>query len=174
MILIYHTMLKSTPKLSPDSPFKEIVSSQMCFRLAHRYIDYWRYMTATNLEYYWTSSEVRRLFKGTISRDWDVLLVVWMDRALFWDEPLIVFLIIYCFLVLTLNFTLLREIALLDIIGVTLLQMCLRLLATLWQICYRGKRALATLWQIFIGCQRLLAILWQIPPKVLTTFVNST
>jgi hypothetical protein len=32
------------------------------------------------------------------------------------------------------------------------LQICHRLLATLWQICYRGKMLLATLWQI---CNRV-------------------
>ncbi len=45
--------------------------------------------------------------------------------------------------------------------GATLLQMCHRLLATLWQIFYKG-------------CPRLLATLWQIPQRVLATFANST
>jgi hypothetical protein len=48
---------------------------------------------------------------GTVSRDWDGLLMVWMDRALFGEEPLIVFITIYCFLVLNLNFTFFRGIA---------------------------------------------------------------
>ncbi len=60
------------------------------------------------------------------------------------------------------------------VIGVNLLQMCNRLLATLWQICYRGVRGH---WQpsgkFVIGCQRYLATLWQIHQRVLATFANS-
>ncbi len=50
-------------------------------------------------------------FEGTFSRYWDGLLVVWMDRTLFRDEPLIVFIPIYCFLYLTLSITFFRGIA---------------------------------------------------------------
>jgi hypothetical protein len=41
----------------------------------------------------------RSFFKGTVSRDRDVLVVVWMDRALFGDERLTVLKTICCFLV---------------------------------------------------------------------------
>jgi hypothetical protein len=40
-------------------------------------------------------------FKGTVSRYCDVLLVVWMDRALFGDEPLTGFVTVCCLLVFT-------------------------------------------------------------------------
>jgi hypothetical protein len=46
-----------------------------------------------------TSIEV---LKGIVSRDG--LLVAWMDRALFGDEPMIVFLTIFCFLVFNFEF----------------------------------------------------------------------
>jgi hypothetical protein len=46
------------------------------------------------------SGDSKNVFiKGTVSRDWDVLLVVWMDRALFGDEPLTGFITFCCFLV---------------------------------------------------------------------------
>ncbi len=47
----------------------------------------------------WTFYHCSSLFKGTVSRDWDVLLVVWMDRALLGDKPLTGFITICCFLV---------------------------------------------------------------------------
>jgi hypothetical protein len=47
----------------------------------------------------WTFYLCSSLFKGTGSWDWDVLLVVWMDRALLGDEPLTGFITICCFLV---------------------------------------------------------------------------
>jgi hypothetical protein len=57
------------------------------------------------------------------------------------------------FLVFYFEFYFLRryctKVAPLCVIGATLLQMYHRLLAALYQICYRGKRVLATLWQIY-------------------------
>jgi hypothetical protein len=47
----------------------------------------------------WTFCPCSRFFKGTVSRDWDMLLVVWMDRALLGDESLTGFITICCFLV---------------------------------------------------------------------------
>ncbi len=80
--------------------------------------------------------------KGTVSRDWDVLLVVWMDRALFGDEPLTGFITICCFLVFNFVFYFLQryctKVAPLCVSGATLLQIYHRLIATLRQICYRG------------------------------------
>jgi hypothetical protein len=80
--------------------------------------------------------------KGTFSRDCNALLVVWMDRALFGDEPLIVFITIYCYLVFNVEFNFLqryfKEVALSNVIGATLLQVCHRLLPAFWQIYYKG------------------------------------
>jgi hypothetical protein len=73
--------------------------------------------------------------KGTVSRDLDGLLVVWIHRALFGDESLIVFLTFYCFSVFNFEFYFLQRYCIKDaplyVIGVNLLQMCYRLLATL-------------------------------------------
>jgi hypothetical protein len=65
-------------------------------------------------------------FKGTVSRDWDELFVVWMEIALFRDESLIIYIPIYCFLVFNFEFYFLQryctKIASLSAIGATLLQ----------------------------------------------------
>ncbi len=50
-------------------------------------------------------------FKGTVSRDRAGLFVVWMERALFRGEPLIIFIPIIASWFLTLNFTFFRGIA---------------------------------------------------------------
>ncbi len=64
--------------------------------------------------------------KGTVSRDWDWLFVVLMESALFRDEPLIIFIPIYCFLVFNFEFYFLQsyctKVASLSAIGATLLQ----------------------------------------------------
>jgi hypothetical protein len=100
-----------------------------------------------------------------------------MDRVLIWDEPLIVFTTIHCFLVFNFEFYVLQryctKVAPLCAIGAILLQMCLRLLATFWKNCYRGKRVLATLWQICNRVSEVLGNLWQIPQRELATFANS-
>jgi hypothetical protein len=71
-----------------------------------------------------------------------VLVVVWMDRALFGDEPLTGFITICCFLVSNFVFYFLQryctKVAPLCVIGATLLQIYHRLLATLRQVFYRG------------------------------------
>jgi hypothetical protein len=51
------------------------------------------------------------MFLKELSLENDGLLAVWMDRALFGDEPLIDFITVYCLLVVTLNFTFFRSIA---------------------------------------------------------------
>ncbi len=54
--------------------------------------------------------------------------MIWVDRALFGDEPLIVFKFICCFLVFNFEFYFLqrcfKKVALLYVIRVSLLQMC--------------------------------------------------
>jgi hypothetical protein len=91
------------------------------------------------------------------------MLVVEMDTALFGDEPLIVLLLIGFYLSILLSSEVLHRVAPLCAIGAILLQMCHRLLATLWQM-LQGLRGY---WQpsgkFVIGYQRLLA-----------TFANST
>jgi hypothetical protein len=60
------------------------------------------------LDYFLLTKLTLRLLaslKGTLSRDSDGLLVVWMDRALFVGEPLIVFYLSVACWFLTLNFT---------------------------------------------------------------------
>ncbi len=100
-------------------------------------------------------------FKGSVTRDSDGLFVVEIDRALFGDETLTVFITIYCILVfkksssgekisllwgkasIIYNISVIQRyctmVSPLCAIGATLLQMCHMLLATLWQICYRGN-----------------------------------
>ncbi len=90
--------------------------------------------------------------------------MVEMDRALFGDKPLIIFIPIYCFLVFNFEFYFVQryctKVASLCAIGETLLQ------------CTKGC------WQpsgkFVIGRQRLLATLWQILQRALATFANST
>jgi hypothetical protein len=53
----------------------------------------------------WTFYHYSVLCKGTVSRDWDVLLVVWLDRALLGDEPLTGFKLFLASWFLTLYFT---------------------------------------------------------------------
>jgi hypothetical protein len=81
--------------------------------------------------------------KWTVQRNWEWLLLVWMAIALYGDKPLIVFVSIYCFSVFNFELYFLwrycTKIALLCVIGSTLLHLCYRLLATLWKICYRGS-----------------------------------
>jgi hypothetical protein len=93
-----------------------------------------------------------------------------MDRALFGDEPRIVFFY--------LNFTFFRVIERrlppLRAIRATLLQIYHRLLATLWQICYRRKRVYATLWQIFHRVSEVIGNPLANSSEVLATFMNST
>ncbi len=66
-----------------------------------------------------------------------------MDRALFGDDPLIVFITICCFLVFNFKFYFLQrcctKVVPLYVTGATLLQICQKLLTTLCKICYRGS-----------------------------------
>jgi hypothetical protein len=66
-----------------------------------------------------------------------------MDRVLFGDETIIDFKTCLLFLAFKFEFYFLQryctKVALLYVIGETLLQMYQRLLATLWQIYYRGS-----------------------------------
>ncbi len=103
-----------------------------------------------------------------------------MDRALFRYEPLIVFIIMYCFLVFKFEFYFLKRyctnVAFLCAVGARLLE-CAK---SCWQPSGKfvtgGKRVLATLWQI---CNRVSEITGN-PLKnspegtVLATLVNST
>jgi hypothetical protein len=84
-----------------------------------------------------------------------------MERAFFGDDHVIVFKTICCFLVLTLNFTFFRDIAL-------RLPFCMLLGQPSGKFVTAGQRVLAT------RCQRVLANLWQISQKVLVTFANCT
>ncbi len=100
--------------------------------------------------------------QGTVSQDWDGLLVVWMDKALFGDEPLYLFVTIYCFFVFNFEFYFLQryctKIAFLYVAEATLLQMCY------------GNSMARGYWQLSdkfcIGCQRLLVTHWQISQRV--------
>ncbi len=100
----------------------------------------------------------------TVSRDWDGLLVVWMDWALFGDESLIVLKTIYCFLILNLKFYFFQryctKAAPSCAIGATLLQCAIS--------CWQPSDKFVTV------RQRLLETLWKIPQRVLTTFANNT
>jgi hypothetical protein len=64
--------------------------------------------------------------KVTVSWDWDGLFVVWIERALFRDEPLIFCIPINCFLIFNFKFYFLQRyctrVASLCAIGATLLQ----------------------------------------------------
>jgi hypothetical protein len=116
--------------------------------------------------------------KGTFSRDWDGLLVVWMDRALFGGEPMIVCKTFCCHLVVNFEFYFLQRYCMkvvpLYAIGATVLQMCQSLLATIKQICYGGSEGIDNPLAI---CFRIPGYwqptLWQILLKVLATFANS-
>jgi hypothetical protein len=93
-----------------------------------------------------TSIEV---LKGSVSRDG--LSVAWVDRALFGDEPMIVCITIYCFLVFNFEFLLSFEVLQK---GCTFVTGSKRVLATLWQICYRvseviREKSLRGYWQLF-------------------------
>jgi hypothetical protein len=88
--------------------------------------------------------------KGTVSRDWDGLFVVWMDRALFGDELLIVFMTIYCFLVF--NFELLSP----EVLHKGCPFVCNW--ATLWQIPQRILVTFANSTYLPEGCQHSLIL----------------
>ncbi len=92
-----------------------------------------------------------------------------MDRALFGDEPLIVFITIYCFLVFNFEFYFLQryctKVASLDVIG----PFC-KCAIGCWQLSGKfvtgGKEVLATLWQI---CYRVSGGYWEL---WLATYAN--
>ncbi len=97
--------------------------------------------------------------KGTASRDWDGLLVVWMDSGLFTDEPIIVFQTICCYLVFNLEFYLLQrhctKVAALYVIGATLLQMFHIASFPQTILLYRGSEGTGNpLTNFFIGIKR--------------------
>ncbi len=98
--------------------------------------------------------------KGTVSRDWDGLFVVWMERGLFRDEPLIIFIPIYCFLVFNFEFYFLQrfctKVASLCTIGATLLQCAKGCWQPSGKFFTGGKRVLATLGQI---CNRVSEVI---------------
>jgi hypothetical protein len=91
--------------------------------------------------------------KGNVLQDLDVLLVVWMERALFGDETLIFLKFICCFLVFNFEFYFLRrccrKVASLYVIEATLLQMCQSCCNPSGKLVIGGQRVFATLWPIF-------------------------
>ncbi len=139
--------------------FQALATFQRCLVLRYRNSKRWVTHWNTLIRHYYLSPSyfycifsifntiisrlcTEQVFKGTVSRDWDVLVVVWMDRALFGDEPLTGFITICCFLVFNFVFYFLQryctKVASLCVFGTTLLQIYNRLLATLRQICSRG------------------------------------
>jgi hypothetical protein len=74
-----------------------------------------------------------------------------MDRSLSGDEPLIVFIIIYCFLVFNFEFCFLKryctKVAPLCAVVATLLECAIGCWQPSGKFVTRGKRVLATLWQ---------------------------
>jgi hypothetical protein len=118
-------------------------------------------------------------FKESVSWDWDRLLVLWMDRALFGDEPLVILKLSEASWFSTLNFTFFRSIA-------QRLPFCV-LLEKPFGICVRGcwqpsgknlLQGVREYWQPYgecvIRCPMVLTTLWQIPQRILATFANST
>ncbi len=79
-----------------------------------------------------------------------------MDRALFWDVSLIVFIPIYCFLVFTFNFTFFRGIA-------HSLPLCVQL-GQPSSKCAKGCRQASG--KFVTGGKRVSATLWQICNRV--------
>ncbi len=120
------------------------------------------------------------MLKGTVSRDWDGLFVVWMERALFTDEPLTIFIPIYmyCFLVLTFNFTFFRGIAQRLPLCVQLGQPFCNVLKVVSNPLVNFLQGVRGYWppsgKFVTGCQRLLETLWQNFQRVLINFANST
>jgi hypothetical protein len=105
-------------------------------------------------------------------------MVVWMDRALFEYEPLIVLIITYCFLVFNFELKFLKryctEVAPLFAVGANLLECARGCLQPSGELVTRVTRVLATFWQIFNRVSELFATLWQITRRGLATFANST
>jgi hypothetical protein len=112
----------------------------------------------------WVKSQLdnSQYFKGTVSRGWDRLLVVWMDRALYGDESLIVLEI---YLLLLGNFVF------------YFLQRCWKKVAAYMLLGQPSWKCVRCCWQLsgkfVIAGQRVLATLWQIPERVLATCANT-
>jgi hypothetical protein len=103
--------------------------------------------------------------------------VVWIEKALFRDEPLIFFILFIASWFLSLNFPFFRGIA-------QRLPLCVQLGQPFCNVPKVVSNPLANFlqgvrgyWQpsgkFITGCQRLLATLWQILQRVLTNFANS-
>ncbi len=122
--------------------------------------------------------DMENKIKGTVSRDWDGLFVVWMERALFRDEPLIIFTPFIVSWFLTLNFTFFRGIAQRLPLCVQLRQPFCNVPKVVSNPLVNFLQGVRDYWQpsskFVTGCQRLLATLWQILQRVLINFAKST
>jgi hypothetical protein len=103
---------------------------------------------------------------GTVSRDWDGLIVVRMEKAIVKDESLIIFVLIFASWFVTLNFTFFRGIAQRLLLCVQLGQPFCNVPKVVSNPLTNFLQGVRGYWQpsgkFVTGCQRLLATLWQI------------